>query len=176
MSGYLSQDRLTWAGLEVPDQIFAEIADAADFSLMCDEDGLLGMAFEVLADSEANTPFTNLVDDGVVPEPIFSFYLADGSSGVLTLGGVDAGHHSGDLHWFSLAEPFYGFWEMPLHHVKVANHASIAAGYTAVMDTVSDTQINNDRHQFFSTTVPNSYHHHQHHHHHHHHHHLREPR
>ena len=55
VSGYLSQDWLTWAGLSVEEQIFAEISDAASFSLVCAEDGLMGMAFSNIADSNAAT-------------------------------------------------------------------------------------------------------------------------
>ena len=55
--------------------------------------------------------FENLVDSGELDAPIFSFYLADDDSGVLTLGGVDESHHTGDdVTWLSLATPFYGFW------------------------------------------------------------------
>ena len=81
VSGYLSVDRLAWAGLEIPGQTFAEISSANQFSLVCQEDGLLGMAFDELSDSGASTPFTSLVGLGLLDEPIFSFYLADDDSG-----------------------------------------------------------------------------------------------
>lgn len=52
VNGVLSQDRLDWGGLAVPNQVFAEISDAESFSIVCVEDGLLGMSFDELASSE----------------------------------------------------------------------------------------------------------------------------
>lgn len=52
VGGSLSQDRLTWGGLAVNNQVFAEISDAATFTITCVEDGLLGMAFDELASSK----------------------------------------------------------------------------------------------------------------------------
>ncbi len=51
----------------------------------------------------AATPFSNLVDGGMLDSPVFSFYLTDDDSGVLTLGGTDPAHHSGALQWLPLA-------------------------------------------------------------------------
>lgn len=42
---------------------------------------------------------------GQVTNNIFSFYLYDDDSGVLTLGGTNDDHHSTDLQW-SVASPF----------------------------------------------------------------------
>ena len=38
--------------MAVTNQVFAEIEDAATFSIVCVEDGLLGMSFDELASSE----------------------------------------------------------------------------------------------------------------------------
>jgi len=52
VGGSLSQDRLTWGGLAINNQVFAEISDAETFTITCVEDGLLGMAFDELASSK----------------------------------------------------------------------------------------------------------------------------
>ena len=57
VSGYLSKDVLTWAGLSISKQTFAEIDSAEDFRISCVEDGLLGMAFDEIASSGAATLF-----------------------------------------------------------------------------------------------------------------------
>ena len=44
-----------------------------------------------------------MVEQGLVPEPVFSFWLnrnhPDGPGGELTLGGVDPSHYTGEHVW-----------------------------------------------------------------------------
>ena len=114
VSGYLSKDKMEWGGLSFSRQTFAEIDSAATFSIVCQEDGLLGMAFDDIASSEATTPFHNLIKKGLVDKDRFSFYLShdDGTDdyGVLTLGGSDATYYTGDMVWFNLAKKSYRDW------------------------------------------------------------------
>ena len=71
VGGSLSQDRLTWGGLAVNNQVFAEISDAETFTITCVEDGLLGMSFDELASSKQVGPqFRDIV---VAPRYIFQF-------------------------------------------------------------------------------------------------------
>jgi hypothetical protein len=103
IKGSLSRDKLDWAGLVIPDQTFAEIdpkRGAPDFWVACHEQGILGMALDALAHSDAFPPFHHLVDSGLVPRPIFAFFLVDDVGGVLTLGGTDPAHYRGELRWF----------------------------------------------------------------------------
>ena len=114
VSGYLSKDKMEWGGLSFSRQTFAEIDSAATFSIVCQEDGLLGMACDDIASSEATTPFHNLIKKGLVDKDRFSFYLShdDGTDdyGVLTLGGSDATYYTGDMVWFNLAKKSYRDW------------------------------------------------------------------
>ncbi len=160
VSGYLSKDVLTWAGLSISKQTFAEIDSAEDFRISCVEDGLLGMAFDEIASSGAATPFHNLITKELVEKPRFSFFLGhddgDGGNGVLTLGGSNPNYFSGDMRWISLAQraekvwyPYYfgdaddywatqktysGFWEIDLHHAQ-SGESSLTTSNTAVLDT-----------------------------------------
>ncbi len=75
----------------------------ADF----DKRTLQGLAFPEIAVGGARPPFQNALDQGLVPEPVFSFWLnrnsPSGPGGELTLGGVDPDHFRGKHTWCAAA-------------------------------------------------------------------------
>ena len=62
-----------------------------------------GLAFPEISIGRAVPPFQNMVDQGLVPEPVFSFWLnrqhPAGPGGELVLGGVDPAHYTGEHVW-----------------------------------------------------------------------------
>ena len=50
-------------------------------------DGILGLGFESISIDGTPTVFGNAVRQGVVDQPVFSFYLGNDGPGELTLGG-----------------------------------------------------------------------------------------
>lgn len=62
-----------------------------------------GLAFPEISIGGATPPFQNMVDQGLVPEPVFSFWLnrnhPAGPGGELVLGGVDPSHYTGEHVW-----------------------------------------------------------------------------
>ena len=102
VKGFTSLDIMTWGGMEIKNQVFAEIEDAANFQAGCTETGLLGLSFDAHAHTEAPGPFHQLVHSGKLVEPMFSLLLVDDAGGVLTLGGTNWRHYEGNLHWFSV--------------------------------------------------------------------------
>ena len=64
---------------------------------------LQGLAFPEIAVGGARPPFQNALDQGLVSEPVFSFWLnrnsPSGPGGELTLGGVDPDHYRGKHTW-----------------------------------------------------------------------------
>ena len=64
---------------------------------------LQGLGFPEIAVTGAVPPFNNMIDQGLVKDPVFSFWLnrdVEGrQGGELTLGGVDPTHYKGDHVW-----------------------------------------------------------------------------
>ena len=89
--GYFSIDDVTLANdIVVKKQKFAEVADAGGLGvgyIMGKFDGILGLGFEGLSLGGAPTVFKNAIDQGVVAQEMFAFYLGDEMDGELTLGG-----------------------------------------------------------------------------------------
>jgi hypothetical protein len=70
-------------GLTVKAQMFAEVTDASGLGLaykIGKFDGILGLAFPLLSVNKVPTAFENAVNQGLVDEAQFAFYL--GNSGL----------------------------------------------------------------------------------------------
>ena len=63
-----------------------------------------GLGFPEIAVTGAVPPFNNMINQGLVKDPVFSFWLnrdVEGQQGgELTLGGVDPAHFKGEHVWY----------------------------------------------------------------------------
>lgn len=122
VSGYQSIDELDMGGLKITKQEFAEVTDATGLGaayMIGKFDGILGLAFPVLSVNKVPTCFENAVDQKLVDEPIFSFFLgnSDDEAGELMFGGMNADHYSGDITWVNLLASTY--WEITLGGLNI---------------------------------------------------------
>lgn len=136
VSGFISKDYLNIGGLVAKNQSFAEVIDASGLGLayrLGKFDGILGLAFPVLAVDGLTTPFSNLVAQGVVKEPKFSFYLGDSSKdyGELTFGGIDSSRFFGSINYVALISATY--WVIPLSGLSIANSEYVTNGPVAAI-------------------------------------------
>ena len=137
VSGYESQDVMTTAGINVPNQVFAEVTDATGLGLaykIGKFDGILGLAFPILSVNKVPTVFENMASQGLVDKNLFSFYLGteSGAKGELLLGGIDENHYSGDINYVPLSSATY--WEVTLGGLTV-DGTVYGAGDKAIMDS-----------------------------------------
>lgn len=112
MSGYLSQDSVSIAGLTVEKQTFGEATQLADFFAQTNIDGILGLAFQSIASDNVVPVFDNMVNSGLVSANLFSIYMdsSDDSNSAVIFGGVDSQYYTGDIHYVSLSsETYYQF-------------------------------------------------------------------
>lgn len=141
LSGYISVDRLTWGGLHVEDQAFAEAISEPGLTFVAAKfDGILGMAFPTIAVDGAVPPFSLLVEQGAVAEPVFSFWLnrdpRSKDGGELVLGGVDPSHFTGEHLWAPVTRKAY--WQFDMDGVSVKGRGDLATcdgGCPAIADT-----------------------------------------
>lgn len=114
LSGFLSTDVLTLGDLQVKDQTFAEATKEPGITFIAAKfDGILGLAFPEIAVDGVATPWQNVLDQGLVSEPVFSFWISRGTpanGGELVLGGVDPKHFLGEHTWAPVTLP--GYWQI----------------------------------------------------------------
>lgn len=137
VSGYVSIDNTATAGVQVKDQVFAEVTDAAGLGLaykLGKFDGILGLAFPIISVNKAPTVFENMFTQGVVESNVFSFYLGkeSGEKGELLLGGIDSDKYTGDINYVPLSSATY--WEYKLDGL-VVDGVTYGAGDKAIMDS-----------------------------------------
>lgn len=137
VTGFMSLDDLDMGGLIVQQQEFAEVVDASGLGqayLIGKFDGILGMAFPSIAVNDVTPPFQNLLNQGLVKEAVFAFYLSKDPKvpGALTLGGTDSNHYTGEIVYEPLNAETY--WQIALQGLEVKGK-TYGQGNNAIVDT-----------------------------------------
>lgn len=122
MKGFLSIDNLGLAGLKIENQTFGEATSLPGIAfVMAKFDGLFGMGFETISVDGVVTPFQNMIQQKLVPEPVFSFYLnRDQNSspgGELILGGIDEKFIAGEITYTPVTHKAY--WQFKMDKVEM---------------------------------------------------------
>ncbi|EDW87255.1 aspartic proteinase A1 [Drosophila yakuba] len=125
LKGFLSTDTFTLGDLAVRNQTFAEINSApVNLCKRSNFDGILGLGLSQIALDGVKTPLDNILEQGLIDEPIFSLYVnrnaSDASNGgVLLLGGADPTLYSGCLTYVPLSK--VGFWQITVGQVAIGS-------------------------------------------------------
>ncbi|KAF8060302.1 APA1 [Scenedesmus sp. PABB004] len=140
LSGYISADRLSWGGLAVADQLFAEAVSEPGLTFVAAKfDGILGMGFPAIAVTGATPPFHAALAQGLLAAPLFSFWLnrdpESPEGGQLVLGGVDGSHFTGEHTWVPVTREAY--WQFELGDISIPGLEVPACdgGCPAIADT-----------------------------------------
>jgi len=123
--GFISQDVVNFGPYPIPTQQFGESTSepgAVWAEVMFD--GILGMAYPILSDPpNIVPPFDQLIALNVLPEAVFSSYLASNSSNssVLILGGIDPNYYTGTINYvvFNILQGLLGYWLITGTDIKV---------------------------------------------------------
>lgn len=138
LDGFISSDKLTLGGLEVHNQLFAEAVNEPGIAFVAAQfDGILGMGFPEIAVTRAMPPFHKMLEDGIIKEPVFSFWLnrdVDGAKGgEMVLGGADPAHYKGKHVWMPVTHR--GYWEFAMEGIKMGSTELCKGGCKAIADT-----------------------------------------
>ncbi|KAI1299081.1 Vacuolar protease A [Mortierella claussenii] len=138
LEGIISTDDLEVGGVVVKHQDFGESVKEPGLAFAFGKfDGIFGLGYDTISVLGVVPPFYNMVDQKLVDEPVFGFYLGQADStlgGQMTLGGVDSNHFEGDLQWHDVRRKAY--WEIDLNKIALGDEeVDLTAG--AVIDTGS---------------------------------------
>ncbi|KAK4398925.1 Aspartic proteinase [Sesamum angolense] len=103
ISGFFSEDNVKVGDLVVKDQEFIEATREPSVTfLVAKFDGILGLGFQEISVGNATPVWYNMLRQGLVKEPVFSFWLnrnvEEEEGGELVFGGVDPNHFKGKTH------------------------------------------------------------------------------
>ncbi|XP_027114960.1 aspartic proteinase oryzasin-1-like [Coffea eugenioides] len=140
ISGFSSQDNVEVGDLVVKDQVFIEASREGSLTFVIAKfDGILGLGFQEIAVDNMVPVWYNMVDQGLVDEPVFSFWLnrdpnaEDG--GELVFGGVDTNHFKGKHTYVPVTQK--GYWQFKMGDFLIGNVSTgfCEGGCAAIVDS-----------------------------------------
>jgi len=138
LSGYTSKDTVRVGDLEIKEQVFAEAVSEPGLAFAFGRfDGILGMGYDTISVNGIVPPFYEMVNQGLVDDPVFAFYLADkdaeGTGSEVTFGGIDESKYKGDLIKLPVRRKAY--WEVRLDAMKFGKDKLELDNTGAILDT-----------------------------------------
>merc|ERR1712137_434674 len=83
-------------------------------------DGILGLGYDTISVNGIPPPFYNMIDQGLLDEPVFAFYLgnvdSEGDESEAVFGGVNKDHYTGKMTNIPLRRKAY--WEVDLDAIS----------------------------------------------------------
>ncbi|KAL7205532.1 hypothetical protein ACSBR2_018465 [Camellia fascicularis] len=140
VKGFLSQDNVGVGDLVVNDQVFMEATKEGSLTFVVAKfDGILGLGFQEISVGDVVPVWYNMVEQGIVKEEVFSFWLnrdpdaKDG--GELVFGGVDPKHFKGVHTYVPVTQK--GYWQFEMEDFLIGNYSTgyCSGGCAAIVDS-----------------------------------------
>ncbi|VAH10264.1 unnamed protein product [Triticum turgidum subsp. durum] len=141
IAGYFSEDSVTVGDLVVKDQEFIEATKEPGVTfLVAKFDGILGLGFKEISVGKAVPVWYNMVEQGLISDPVFSFWLNrhaddEGEGGEIIFGGMDPKHYVGEHTYVPVTQK--GYWQFDMGDVLVGGKSTgfCAGGCAAIADS-----------------------------------------
>ncbi|GMN61784.1 hypothetical protein TIFTF001_030873 [Ficus carica] len=140
ISGFFSTDHVRVGGLVVHNQDFIEATREPSITLLAAKfDGVFGLGFQEISVGNAVPVWYNMVNQGLVKDPVFSFWLnrnIEGEEGgEIVFGGVDTDHFKGKHTYVPVTRR--GYWQFDMGDILVGGEATgfCADGCAAIADS-----------------------------------------
>lgn len=141
LTGFISNDVFTIGDLQVKNQDFAEATEEPGLAFAFGRfDGILGLGFDTISVNHIVPPFYQLVNQKLIDEPVFAFYLSstdEGSEAVF--GGVDKSHYEGEIEYIPLRRKAY--WEVDLDSIALGDEVAELDDTGVILDTGTSLNI-----------------------------------
>lgn len=138
LSGYVSRDTLRIGDIKIKRQEFAEATSEPGLAFAFGRfDGILGLGYDSISVNKIVPPFYNMLNQGLLDEPVFSFYLgntnSDGDDSEACFGGINKEHYTGELVKIPLRRKAY--WEVQFDAVSIKGETAELPDTGVILDT-----------------------------------------
>lgn len=138
MEGYISQDTVQIGDLKIKNQLFGEATSEPGLAFAFGRfDGILGLGYDTISVNGIVPPFYSAIEQGLLDEPVFAFYLGDTndkeSESEAIFGGVNKDHYTGPMTKIPLRRKAY--WEVDLDAITFGDESAEFESTGAILDT-----------------------------------------
>ncbi|XP_042520247.1 aspartic proteinase A1-like isoform X2 [Macadamia integrifolia] len=140
ISGFFSLDTVKVGDQVVKDQEFIEASKEPGITfLVAKFDGILGLGFKEISVGGSVPVWYNMVDQGIVKEPVFSFWMnrntKEEEGGEIVFGGVDPKHFKGEHTYAPVTQK--GYWQFDMGDVLIDGKSTgfCSGGCAAIADS-----------------------------------------
>ncbi|XP_010241437.1 PREDICTED: cyprosin-like [Nelumbo nucifera] len=140
ISGFFSQDNVQIGDLIVKDQVFIEATREQMLPfLLAKFDGILGLGFQEISVGNVVPVWYNMVEQGLVNDAVFSFWLNRDpqavEGGEIVFGGVDPNHFKGKHTYIPITKK--GYWQFEMGDIFIGSYSTgfCEAGCAAIVDS-----------------------------------------
>ncbi|XP_041023257.1 aspartic proteinase-like [Juglans microcarpa x Juglans regia] len=140
ISGFFSYDEVKVGDRVVKDQEFIEATREPSITfLVAKFDGILGLGFQEISVGNSVPLWYNMVEQGLVQEQVFSFWLnrkaEEEEGGEIVFGGVDPNHYKGKHTYVPVTRK--GYWQFDMGDVLIDDKPTgyCAGGCSAIADS-----------------------------------------
>jgi saccharopepsin len=137
VKGFISEDTLKLGDLKIKKQLFGEVTEEPGLAFAFGRfDGILGLGYDTISVNHIPPPFYNMIDQGLLDEPVFAFYLGDTNAGEeseATFGGIDKSHFTGKMTMLPLRRKAY--WEVNLDAITFGKDTAELDSTGVILDT-----------------------------------------
>jgi saccharopepsin len=138
LSGFVSEDTVQIGDLKISNQLFAEATSEPGLAFAFGRfDGILGLGYDSISVNKIVPPFYNMLNQKLIDEPVFAFYLGDtnteGDDSEATFGGIDKSHYTGELVKIPLRRKAY--WEVDFDAIAFGDNVAELDNTGVILDT-----------------------------------------
>ncbi|KAK5115721.1 Vacuolar protease A [Meristemomyces frigidus] len=137
LAGYISQDTVQIGDLKIKNQLFAEATSEPGLAFAFGRfDGIMGLGYDTISVNHITPPFYSMIDQGLLDEKVFAFYLSSTDSGdesEAIFGGINPDHYTGKMTKIPLRRKAY--WEVDLDAITFGDQTAEIDATGAILDT-----------------------------------------
>ncbi len=138
VEGFISQDTVQIGDLKIKKQDFGEATSEPGLAFAFGRfDGILGLGYDTISVDQVVPPFYNMINQKLLDEPVFAFYLGDtneeGDVSEATFGGINKDHYTGKMTKIPVRRKAY--WEVELDAITFGDQTAEMEGTGVILDT-----------------------------------------